>query len=381
MDGGPFWGCWNRLPFARRNDITSSWLRREDEQLPDRELCWQTVRRWLLLRALGQRRHVRSAIPPESVRILWLHQTDHLGDSLMRLSSVRLLQGRAVDLLASAKAAALFEEGGVFRRIYCLDRDDAAAAGNPYDLVILDALQTRPLMTKQRLFRATPFVSQNDFFHFCRDDYNLTLFSWYRMAHLLGMALPELEKQARLTMEYRSVPPDLLQKLEIREGAVGIALGGREAYRIYRAWDRVADLLLREFPDLPLVLLGTENAGELAQRIVAAHPLARIVNCVERLSLKESAAVIAGCRLLLCADGGLLHVANATATPTVGLFAQEFPDLRYVPADRFRALRGEEDVNEINPERVAREAGPALAGEFEPWRVMAGPGGAQARWN
>jgi heptosyltransferase-2 len=372
MKGQPFRGSWNRLPFPRRNAITASWLRKKDEQLPDRELCWQTLRRWLLLHVLGQRCRYRTQIPPEAARLLWLHLSDHVGDSLMRLSSIRLLQGRQVDLLASAKAAELFEEGGVFQRIYRLNRDDAVAARNRYDLVILDGLQTRPLMAKQRLFRTTPFVTQNDFFHYCRDDYNLTLFSWYRMAHLLGRDDEQLEGQARLTMECSWVAPGLLRELGIREGAVGIALGGREAYRIYRAWDQVVRLLLREQPGLPLVLLGSENGGGLAHKIVAEHPGATIVNCVDRLSLKESAAVTACCRLLLCADGGLLHVANAVGTPSVGLFAQEFADLRYVPADRFRALRSEEDVNDIDPEQIVRETVLALRGQWQPWRIEAG---------
>lgn len=371
MDGQPFWGSWNRLPFIRRNHITASWLRKKDEQLPDRELCWQTLRRWLLVHALGQRRRYRPRIPAEAGRILWLHLTDHVGDSLMRLSSISLLRGRQVDLLTSGKAVELFEGGGLFRRIYRLGADDAEAALNPYDLVILDALQTRPLMARQRLLRTIPFVTQNDFFHYCRDDYNLTLFSWYRMAHLLGREDEGLEEQARLTMECGSVAPGLVQQLGIREGAVGIALGGREEYRIYRAWDRVADLLFREQPGLPLVLLGTENAVALAQKIVAAHPQAGIVNCVDRLSLKESGAVISRCRLLLCADGGLLHVASAVRTPSVGLFAQEFPDLRYVPADRFRALRSEKDVNTLAPEEVARETALALRGQWQPWQIAA----------
>lgn len=371
MDGRPFWGSWNRLPFARRNEITASWLQKKDEQLPDRELSWQTLRRWLLVHALGQRRWYRAQIFPSAGRILWLHLSDHVGDSLMRLSSIRLLQGRQVDLLASAKATELFEEGGLFQRIYCHNRDEAAAARNPYDLVILDALQTKPLMAKHRLFRKTPFVTQNDFFHYCRDDYNLTLFSWYRMADLLGMGDEKLEGQARLAMECSSVAPGLLRELGIREGAVGIALGGREGYRIYRAWGQVVRLLLREQPGLPLVLLGTEHANPLAQEIVAEHPRAGIVNCVDRLTLKESAAVTAGCGLLLCADGGLLHVASAVGTPSLGLFAQEFADLRYVPADRFRALRSEEDVNTIAPEQIAREAGLALRGQWQAWRVEA----------
>ncbi|MHB8808825.1 MAG: glycosyltransferase family 9 protein [Desulfobulbaceae bacterium] len=371
MDGQPFRGSWNRLPFARRNEITASWLRKKDEQLPDRELCWQTLRRWLLVHALGQRRWYRAQILPSAGRILWLHLSDHVGDSLMRLSSIRLLQGRQVDLLASAKATELFEEGGLFQRIYRHGRDDAAAARNRYDLVILDALQTKPLMAKHRLFRRTPFVTQNDFFHYCRDDYNLTLFSWYRMAHLLGREGEVLEGQARVSMEWSSVAQGLLRKLGVREGAVGIALGGREEYRIYRGWDQVVRLLLQEQPGLSLVLLGTDNAVTLAQKIVAEHPGAGIVNCVDRLALKESAAVTAGCRLLLCADGGLLHVANAVATPSVGLFAQEFADLRYVPADRFRALRSEEDVNAIDPAQVVREAGLALQGQWQPWQVAA----------
>jgi heptosyltransferase-2 len=355
-----FWGIWNRLPYGHRNAHTATWLRRPDEQAPAVRLAQETLRRVLLLYASGQGRRHRRRIPREARSIIWLHFTDHIGDSLMRLSSTQMLADRRVDLLATGKAAALFEPGGMFCEVLRLPDDEDAAQRNGYDFVIIDALQTKPLLAKRRLFPCLPFVTQNEYFHYCRDDYNLSLNSWYRMAHLLGRDPLEAEGQARLRMDCDAVWPGLPARLGIGPGTIALCLGGREDYRIYRGWGRVAELLCAARPRLPLALVGSDNSEEPAARIAAAHNKAKIVNLANRLSIKETAALVRSCRLLVCADGGLLHVANAVGTPTVGLFAQELPEFRYLPTDRYRALCAEENVNAIAPEAVAAEVLVAL---------------------
>ncbi len=350
------------LPFAPGLPGTESWLCRPDEKPPPAGLFWLNLRRFLLLHALGQQRWWRPRIPASAGEILWLHLSDHVGDSLMRLSSVPLLAGRQVDLYASPKAAQLFEPGNTFRQVVEIDEQGSELAGRRYDCLIIDALHTQPLLLKRRLFPRVPFVSLHDFFHYCRDDYNLTLFAWYRLAHLLEarVSAGELARQARLRMDHGGVAPDLYQGLGLDGGEIALALGGREGYRIYRHWPEVAGSILAQSPDRRLVLVGSENAAEDAVTICAAFP-GRVINCVNRLSLKETAHVLHRTTLLVCADGGLLHVANAVACPTVGLFAQELPEYRYVAADRRWDLRSDQDVNAILSTEVAQVVEQALA--------------------
>jgi heptosyltransferase-2 len=172
---------------------------------------------------------------------------------------------------------------------------------------------------------------------------------------------------ARLFFDRLEIKDGANAQLEATRKTIGIALGGREAYRIYQAWDKVIAQLLNLSPGARFVLLGTENAEEPAARILKRFPSADIKSYVNRLQLAETGRIIGDCCLLLCADGGLLHVASALGTPTVCLFAQEYPEFRYVPADRFRALRAERDVNAIAADEVAGEVGYALVGQWQVW--------------
>jgi len=367
-----FWGIWNRLPFDRKYPFTDSWLQQKDEQLPDRQLFWESIRRLLLLYVLGERSRYRSRFPGDSGKILWIHMTDHLGDSLMRLSPIRLLTDSTVDLLTDDKATWLFKPGGCFRNVMKLSDNDLRLDAREYDCVILDALHTRPLLVKHRMLKNTAFVSQNDFFHYCRDDYNLTLCSWARMAHLLGREIDDLAGCARLLLDTHTAFAELPDRIGLRSGSLGIVVGGREEYRIYRQWIQVVEGLFRNYPDLQLVLLGTENGEVPAREILSRFPKKGIINCINTYTLAQTAALVERCSLVLCADGGLLHVANAVATPTVCLFAQEYPAFRYTPSDRFRALRSEENVNTIEPEAVVREVEAAMAGHWQVWDDNAG---------
>ncbi len=362
-----FWGIWNRLPFDREYPFTDSWLRQRDEQLPDRQLFWESIRRFMLLYALGENRKYRSHIPEEAKTILWIHMTDHIGDSLMRLSPVQLLGQRNVDLLADDKATRLFRPGGWFRNVMRLSDQNLRLDAREYDCVILDAIHTKPLLAKHRLLKKTPFVSQNDFFHYCRDDYNLTLCSWARMEHLLNQEIDDLSGRARLVLDSHSAFSHLPEELGIGDDALGIVIGGREEYRIYQHWVEVIEYLIRKRPEQQLVLLGSENGDVQAREILDRFSDKNIVDCINKYDLARTAALVDKCALVLCADGGLLHVAGAVATPTVCLFAQEYPAFRYTPSDRFRALRSEQDVNTIKPEAVAREVELALVGNWQMW--------------
>lgn len=362
-----FRGIWNRLPFEREYPFTASWLRQKDEHLPDRQLFPEAIRRLLLVYALGENRRYRAQIPAEAKTILWLHMTDHIGDSLMRLSPVQLLGKRTVDLLADDKATLLFKPGGWFRKVMRLSDPNLRLDAREYDCVILDALHTKPLLAKHRLLKKTLFVSQNDFFHYCRDDYNLTLCSWARMEHLLNQEIDDLAGRARLMMDSHSAFSQLPEELGIGDDALGIVLGGREEYRIYRHWVQVIDVLISKRPEQQLVLLGSENGDGPAREILDRFSDRNIVDCINKYDLARTAALVGKCALVLCADGGLLHVAAAVATPTVCLFAQEYPAFRYTPSDRFRALRSEQDVNTIEPEAVAGEVELALAGNRQRW--------------
>jgi ADP-heptose:LPS heptosyltransferase len=73
-----------------------------------------------------------------------------------------------------------------------------------------------------------------------------------------------------------------------------------------------------------------------AERAMAAPVLAAIPDAIDlagRLTLPEAAACLARCALFIGNDSGLMHLAAAAGTPTVGLFGPT-PASEYAPAGR-----------------------------------------------
>ncbi len=99
--------------------------------------------------------------------------------------------------------------------------------------------------------------------------------------------------------------------------------------------DRFAGLVRRATADggvLPgarVAVLAAEGERASVAPVLAALPADRIVDLVGR-PLPVAAAAIARARLFVGNDSGLMHVAAATGTPTLGLFGPS-PEKRYGP--------------------------------------------------
>ena len=108
------------------------------------------------------------------------------------------------------------------------------------------------------------------------------------------------------------------------------------------------------------------GAGEraLAAPVLAALPEA--IDLAGMLSLPEAAACLARCALFVGNDSGLMHLAAAAGTPTLGLFGPT-PAAEYAPAGRLTAVaiahgRRMEDLSVADALAAARTlVSPALA--------------------
>ena len=86
----------------------------------------------------------------------------------------------------------------------------------------------------------------------------------------------------------------------------------------------------------PVVFGGPERRERpLAAPVLAALPEA--IDLCGALSLPEAAAALAGCALFVGNDSGLMHLAAAAGTPTLGLFGPTPAD-EYRPAGRRTAI-------------------------------------------
>jgi ADP-heptose:LPS heptosyltransferase len=80
-----------------------------------------------------------------------------------------------------------------------------------------------------------------------------------------------------------------------------------------------------------------EAEARMAAPVLAALPRGRTIDLVGRLTLTEAAAALARCALYVGNDSGLMHLAAAAGTPTVGLFGPSPPE-EYAPCGPHAAI-------------------------------------------
>lgn len=343
------------MPFAARTQAMKSWFLDKSKQKSNFHLFQKTLRRLILLYFSGQWRLRRDKIDKNVKTILWIHTADHTGDSLMRLSSAQLINDFNVDLYVHPCASNLFLSGELFRQVFTIGKDKVQVLKNQYDLIIIDDFKSGPIKLKKSLFPKTPYIAFHEFFDYCRDDFNFIYFAWHRMAYLLrGIKnCGDVETKACLTMSIANEAKDTANHLPIKENAIAIVVGGKEAYRDYQAWSEVIKKLIEANPEQQVVLVGSDNGCKSRDAVLRQVNAENIIDCVAQYSLMETAAIISKCRLMVCADGGLLHIANAVGVPAFVLFAAVKPEFRCTQAMEKFATYTETNVNDISPDQLA----------------------------
>lgn len=331
-------------------------------------VSWWRVARRRALRELnlawhGQGPLVRDRIDPAvHRRILWIHQgTPQVGDSLMDLAARVLLKGQVerLDLLTEAHLLDLYRHDEVLTQV----ASSPAELRGPYDLVLLHSTSSRSVRDKLSHFRKLPFVHIQGFY--TGPEFNRTLFGFYRLAQLMGSPLEvdRLNRMARPSMRPSPEEEANVAKLGVPAGAIAIALGGVRDWRTYTQWVPVIKGLAEAGVRGPVVLLGSDNGFALRDEIVAGGTGLRLIDRVGQHSLGEVHALMRRCSLVLCADGGLLHVAHAAGIPVVALFAGIIePCFRVTAANRTHCLHGERSVDDVPVSDVVLNALEAMAG-------------------
>ena len=116
--------------------------------------------------------------------------------------------------------------------------------------------------------------------------------------------------------------------------------------------DRFAEVARRAtsaegfLPGAAIVVLGAESERPMAQPMLSALPADRCINLMGQ-PLRTAAAVIERSDLYAGNDSGLMHVAAAVGTPTLGLFGPS-SEIRYGPwGDRSASVRTPQSFKEI----------------------------------
>lgn len=108
---------------------------------------------------------------------------------------------------------------------------------------------------------------------------------------------------------------------------VGIAMGGGASWgrdAIYKQWPakkfgQLADKIVKDL-NAKVFLLGSADEKPLADVVKGKNDSANIVDLTGKLSLEELAAMIKELKVLVCNDGGPLHMAVALGINTVSIF-------------------------------------------------------------
>lgn len=85
-----------------------------------------------------------------------------------------------------------------------------------------------------------------------------------------------------------------------------------------QGWAELADRLLSEYKLIP-IFLGSKSDNPLIDRICGLMRY-KAASATGRTTLKQAAAIMELCKLVIAVDTGLLHISMALDRPTVGIF-------------------------------------------------------------
>lgn len=142
----------------------------------------------------------------------------------------------------------------------------------------------------------------------------------------VGVTVGDDHPELAIPQETRSRIETLLRDLRMGEGQPVLVIHPGPSWPIREwpvsHWCRLVEQL-RAAGFTQIIHLGTSQAGRSVPTIPGTFPL------VDRLSLEETAALIAYATLFVGIDSGLLHLAAAVKTPAVGLWGPTSAHLRF----------------------------------------------------
>jgi ADP-heptose:LPS heptosyltransferase len=178
---------------------------------------------------------------------------------------------------------------------------------------------------------------------------------WARARRVMGKGDPEEHRVRQLARLFALDPPPaprlwVTRAHEARAaellppGGPVLAMGAAANWR-GKEWraERFAELALRltapagPFPHARVAVLAAAHERKQATPLLEAIPPARRIDLVGRLDLLTIAAVLRRAALFIGNDTGLMHMAAAVGTPTLGLFGPS-PAAQYAPWGRLTAI-------------------------------------------
>lgn len=297
-------------------------------QTPKTQIVKKYLHKYLNLKFRGQISLHRNQVQ-KGAKILWIYLGKrNFGDANMDISGRALLKNKGydIDLFTLPNLHELFGQDDVFNHVYS---NLGEVIRNQYDFILLSEYNLPTIRFKAKYFNKLPFTCL--FGYFLGPARNQTCFSYAAINAAFDLKLTAAEIE-NLAKPYLNTHPEVARtvlRLVPEEPFLTISVGGRDADRSYRHWPAFLHLLDQtSSAEIPrtIVLLGSDNGLEMAGQIEQeTFSRLKIQSCVGQLSLLQSREIISKARTFVGCDGGLMHVAHSTQTPSVTLFRAQEP--------------------------------------------------------
>jgi heptosyltransferase-2 len=139
----------------------------------------------------------------------------------------------------------------------------------------------------------------------------------------LGIPLSDTPPRLYLAEKEVAEARELLRQHGISKSSIAVGINPGATYGSAKCWlpERFREVTQRLLldPDVYIVYFGDQATASLVKEICQDLP-PRVVNLAGLTSLRELAALISLCDVLLTNDSGPMHIADALGTPIVALF-------------------------------------------------------------
>ena len=160
----------------------------------------------------------------------------------------------------------------------------------------------------------------------CRDGDEHQQFYYLKIIeHLAGHKISRsFPANLVLSAEEKLLAPGTFSGVGIPPGSDVLAVAPAAAFGSAKAWlpERFRDVIMAwqgSHPASETVLLGTLGEINKIDRIVAGLS-GRIHNLAGRLTLRQTIILLAQCRLVVCNDSGIMHIASSLNIPLLAIF-------------------------------------------------------------
>ena len=311
------------------------------------------------LRLQGQASLEQCSVP-QNANILYIYLGKrNVGDAIMDLSGRALLLNRrhSIDLFTHENLRELFSQDDIFQNVYSNFSD---IQNKDYDFILLQEFNHPSIRFKTKHFKKLPFASLFRFFY--GPARNQTIFSYAAINTLfdLNLAPTEIQTLAKPYLHHNAQTAQSVAKFIPTQPYITISIGGRDTDRSYMYWTDFLQLLDEKvIAGMPstIVLLGSDNGLDM-DSLIAGNEYKNLIihSFVGKLSLLQTRVLISKSKVFIGCDGGLMHVAHSTKTPSVTLFRVQEPHPLWLTKSCFsRPIQSDGEDSDIPPKQIMTE--------------------------